>query len=733
MNTEAHKVLGDILKTGIDVHRCAAARAFATIGGPGAVADLIPALLDEDPDVRTDAAQSLSAIGDPAAATQLMENLIGDPEADVKKAALEALIAFGHAPVAPLLRKLAVARTSDIFWDEDEFYNDGWDSWLDFQLIAIRGLASFASEDAVQDILTAMGDEQGQDVSETGVAALSNMGVEGAVALEQLFPISDPRLQRRIAEGVMRAANPHVKGQIDGFLTDPSARIRAIAAGGLKPGDPRLEPLFSDPDAGVRVTVLRRVGHKFSNHVKALIADSSPAVRTEVFRIIAAQADDYRDESTVKLIKKAIKGDTGAAKQAALALIALKGAEAVKGLSHVMTNKKVPLDFRVGAVEALEMAGPSSAPHLLRASADESRRLRLSAMTALAGLAANDPVWPNAAGDGLIGALNGTLIVPSQQVDEKPQTQPEPGPEIAPVIAKPDDEVDNTTPLVAEPGSTLDRILADASPGPDLAGMDAEEDADTPTPVELSAQDERFLELSKQRRMSKRKMPLESDIAPYLDVRRFAATVLGGVANVQVTEQLISVLADEDRELARDALNSLVQHGDTMGTLPQSAYEPLLEIFVRPDAESARVLALRAIGKLSVGAQIVLRESLDDDDPHLRVEAVRGLDHLGIADAQIEAALNDDYIGVAIAAAHSLARNRGEAAAEALIEFAFRNDGTHRRDVGRLLGQYAPVSGMKHLIELAVDEAHLRERLVVIDALAEVIASTTPGEDSKVA
>jgi HEAT repeat protein len=233
-----------------------------------------------------------------------------------------------------------------------------------------------------------------------------------------------------------------------------------------------------------------------------------------------------------------------------------------------------------------------------------------------------------------------------------------------------------------------------------------------------------MLELAKQRKMSKRKMSLESDVAPYLDVRRFAAAVLGGVPNRDVTDQLISVLGDGDKDLAQDALNSLVQHGDTVGSLPAAAQEPLLELYGLTATDSIRVLALRALSRLGDAAVPTLREALTDPDPHIRVEAVRGLDDNGIADASIQAALKDGYIGVGIAAAKSLARHQGAGALEALIEFAFLNDGTHRREVGQMLGLHAPQEALNRLIELASDDTRLRERVVVIDALAEVITAT---------
>ena len=57
------QVLNQILSDGIDVHRCLAAKASGRIGAPAAVQPLIAALLDEDEDVRVDAAEALLEAG----------------------------------------------------------------------------------------------------------------------------------------------------------------------------------------------------------------------------------------------------------------------------------------------------------------------------------------------------------------------------------------------------------------------------------------------------------------------------------------------------------------------------------------------------------------------------------------------------------------------------------------------------------------------------------------------
>lgn len=729
MQPTAQEVLGEILRDGADVHRCAAARALGQIGDAGVAGELIRALLDEDPDVRTDAALALGALGAPSCADALMESLIGDPETDVKKAALAALIEFRHAPVVPLLRKLAVSRTDEIDWDEDEFYSEGWDSWIDLQLMAIHGLAKFGVTEAVLDVLDAMADEMGQDVSEAGVAALATMGQDGAEALAGLYEICDPQLRRRIADAVVHSGNPHTEPLIGAMLADAAPQVRSVVGLGLPSGDPRLVPLFEDPDAGVRSSVVAHAGRENPENIVALIKDADPGVRTEVFKVIAANPGMFPGEDLMAAVQKGIADDPDAARNAALALIALRGPKAIKGLTHAMTNSRIPLEFRVGVIEALKEAGPVSVPHLLKAAGDESRRMRLAALTALVEFAANGPIWPNAAGEGLLAALNGELVLPlEEEGEDDAPTEPEP---IDTTAGEEELEVDETLPLVptldAPAGSTLDAILTGGREKPQT------QTGEEPAPIELSEQDQRFLNLSRQNKLRKRQVSLEADIAPHLDVRRFAASLLGDVPNPEVTANLIALLAGDDTELAEEALNSIALHGEKTGVLPADALGPLHDRLASGKSE-VRVLATRALTFVKDDTvEQTLRAQLDDADPLVRAETVRALGNRGIADEQIEHCLSDGYLGVGIAAAKALARNRGAGAVDALVAFAFLNDGTYRRDIGQLLGTYARDAGIDALIKVLQDTSLRRDWLVAIDALAEIFAQNEQTVELKVA
>ena len=97
------------------------------------------------------------------------------------------------------------------------------------------------------------------------------------------------------------------------------------------------------------------------------------------------------------------------------------------------------------------------------------------------------------------------------------------------------------------------------------------------------------------------------------------------------------------------------------------------------------------------------------------------------------ACLKDKYLGAGIAAAASLARNRGDEVVHELVDFALDHDGTYRRDVGVMLGTYAREAGIKRLLEVLNDDQHRRSWLVALDALAEIFKLPEQAQELKVA
>lgn len=719
MKAKATEKLSEILGEGIDVHRCAAAQALGAIKAPQTASILVKSLLDEDPDVRVDAATALGQFNDLSSAQPLMENLVGDPEADVKVAAIKALTAMRFMPLVPHLKKLAVSRSEEDFaWDEEAFYQDGWDSWVDVQLEAINALGSFGLGEGVAEISSVLDADDSDDIDEACYRALALMGESGASALEARYGVAGLRVRRRIARAVGKSENPHLENLLGDMLKDDSAQIRITGIQASLRESEALVPLFADADETVRAEIVRHAGIKNVPLLWDMINDDSSPVRVEVFKVIAAQPDEFKDKELLKEVKKAIAGEPKAATQAAIALVALIGAKAANGLTHVLGNADIPKDFRIGVIEALQNAGDVSVPAFLQAAGDEDRALRLASMTALAGLAADNKQWPNEAGTGLLSALKGELILPPE-VEEEPEVEKEPAAELPPISDEMAQEIDAELPLKIEPDkpmSTLDAIKANK---PDIPVEEPEE-------IVLTEQEERLVKLAHSHRFSKRKITLNTVVAPHLDVRRFSASLLGGLVQDDVTESLIEALSGEVEDYRDEVLFSLAKHGEATGTLPEAALEPLQALLESPSSET-RVLAVRAYGYLEDDfVEATLEAMLSNQDELVRVEAIHALAHRGIADEGITDALKDSYLGVGIAAARALARIKGAEAVDDLVSFAVANDGTYRREIGRLLGQYAPTAGATALLALLEDTSRKTEWLVAIDALAELFQQPEP-------
>lgn len=731
MKTQSSQKLAEILATGVDVHRCAAARALGEIGLPMAVKPLVAGLLDEDEDVRVDAATALGGMKVPSTAAKLMDNLIGDPEGGVKMAVIKALVAMKYMPVVPILIKLVTSRTEDeIAWDQEAFYTDGWDDWDDVQVAAIEGLGELGVEDAVGTIVEAMNDEEGQDLGAVGLRALARLGEAGAHAVIDQYGAGNARECRQVARAVGQSDNPHLDALRVGMVTDENPEIRELALRNIDKNDPSLGLIFADKDPKVRASVVTHAGLENRELLEQLIIDPSAVVRIEVFKIITANPSLFKSDDTVKSIQTAIKGEPQAAKQAALALIAIKGPKVAKGLVHVLDKPEVPREFRIGVVEALAAAGDVGVEALLKLAADEDRQMRLASLTALSQVAASSKEWPNAAGDGLLLALEGKLVLPPEEEIEPEEEPQEAVPLDAAEIAEIEQEIADSFPLVAEmeepteepvidvaskPLSTLDAIKANKSVAP----------IEAPKEVVLAQDTARMLDLTKVKKFAKRKVTWETAVAPYLDVQQFSARLLGSVVNKDVTAALVSVLTnDRDEKTVEAAMFALAKHGQnaslSAGSLPSSLLAPLQELLTS-EASQTRVLATRVIGWLEDGTiQGVLEGLLDNDDQLVRVEAIQALDHRGTVGAGVIAALDDKYLGAGIAAARALARHYGDEAVDSLVLYALTNDGIYRRDIGKLLGEYAPDAGAKRLLALLNDESEKSRWLVAIDALAEL-------------
>ncbi len=710
-------VLCRILRDGVDVHRCLAARALGRIGDRGAVDGLLEALLDEDEDVRGDAAGALARLADPRAAGPLMENLLGDPSVEVKLKAIEALTGFGHADLVPWLRRMVKGRDADIAWDDNELYQSGWDDSVDVQTKAIEALAAMAVEAAVPDIVSAIDDEFGQDLTEAGFKALARLGEPGAEALAGYLSDGDERRRRRAAAALAGAGSSAVREVAARALGDPSPAVRLAVAEALAardPSDPHLAILFRDPRPDVRRRVVRLCGSRHPDGLATLLDDEVGAVRLAVLEVVA-EAPDLVPTEAVLARARADLGSSAPelAGAAARALAALDPSAMSDHLVALLGDAERPVAARLGALQGLAaVADGPAARALIAVLGDDARQLRLEALAALAAMARASEDWPNACGEALLAALEGELV----PAPEAPEAEQE--------IETPAGQTQQLDHRAVDAGA-VDADADDAFPTSTLAAILGREGArgvasgGAAESVGLSDEDMDFLALVR-RQPRKRRLPVTPPLAPHQDVRRFAARVLGDIARDEVARALAAALGDGDGEVRLAAADSLARVAERIEVLPAEAVEALVE--AQGGAErDLRLFAVRALGAARArGAAGALAARLGDDDSFVRGEAIRALSKLGAPRREIAGLLGDPDSGVCLAAARALAEGGGEAAVERLVEFAFAFEGRHRREAARLLRGVDPEAASARFLEVLEDPGRTRSWQVAIEALEEL-------------
>ncbi len=741
-----HVKLSEIIADGIDVHRCAAASALGRIALPGSGGILQKALLDEDEDVRTDTMTAISQLADPQTAEAVMESFLGDPCPEVKLAAIKTLVKIRHQPIIPYLTKLVVSRDEEIVWDDDAFYEGGWDDWLDVQFACIEALGMLGISDAIPAILEALNDDMGQDVSPIAIVALAKMGDAGFVALDELMKSGDVRMRRRICSELNPGQSKQADAILDKCLDDEEADVRQIAVAKLiesSPEDPRLVSFFEDLNADIRTNVVESIGVKYQGSIMARLNDKEPKVRRAAFRVIAAHPENFEKEGFSEIVAKAIGGNPDVAGDATVAWAALIGEPSAASLGEALENDKQPVAFRLGLIEALALLQNAGFDYLAKAAGDENRQVRINALTAIGSLASQTP-WPNNAGETLLAALNGELVEPPAEEVAGQDTD-----DAKDVVSSDDVVEENTgesdadaTTQNAEDGeldtadgpanlaavSTLDQLInkglrTEAAPDP----------KQQPEEIELSEEDERFIELSKQRRMRKKKISLDVKVAPHQDVRRFSARLFSDLDQEGVVEALVAALGVDDNELKLAVLDSLGCLGEKIGALDGSALNSVLKEVDGGDS-AIGTLAIRCLGWISDDTvDIELMDLLDDDDVHVRQEAIRAL---GIRTKQsqemrdaLSAALKDDYSGVRITAARAIATLNDANSLNELVTLSLGYDGMHRSDVVAMLKSIAPREAGELYLKVLEDESSKRVWRVAIEALGELFAN--PGDSAE--
>lgn len=719
-------VLAGILQEGVDIHRCLAAQAMGKIGDSRAVEPLVAALLDEDEDVRTDAAGALAALADHGATSQLMENLLGDPCTDVKLAAIDALVRLKEPEVIPWLQKLIKGRDEDIAWDDTEFYESGWDDWVDIQVKAILGLAELGIADSIPDFLEAMQDEDAQELSETVFKALTRLGDPGVETLAGFLDDPDELRRRRAIMALSAITNETVSGLLAAALDDPSSMVRLAALQAMAerdPSAPGLPGMMEDDDSEVRAEAVRLCAAANPDRLLVLAGDKDTDVLKAVLGVLIEQPELIEAETLRAVIRpKLDHPDPHLTSVAAMVLAESSPQETEDDLVQILADPKRPVETRIGALRGLSRINSAHAVQsIIGVIADKERPLRVEAMAALAAIARADAAWPNSAGTALLQALKGEWSNQVNAVEDEPEKETPP-----PAETDDDEDTDVTDgdedPDDAIPTSTLNAIMADHPAA--AKAFDLPDEG-----VELTPMDMERLALAS-RIKGKKSLPVVPKVAPHQDIRQFAARVLGDLTEGAVAGALAVAISDEDKDVRHAATDSLARFAGQTKRLPDTAADVLLGVLNDSD-RNVRLAAVRALGfdseKRAVDA---LEGRLEDEDSFVRTEAIRSLSGMGEAAPKIVALLADPDPGVRLAAADAVADTGGEDAVESLVDFAFAFEGYHRREAGRILRRLNPGAANARFLDALEDQDAMRLWPVAIEALEE-LNSTDNSETEK--
>ena len=395
---DAAAVIARHLQSEDEVTRCLAAKALGIIGGNigentgGDIAAdaLVAALMDPDPDVRSDAMEALVACARPRDAAQLRRSLVGDPVQEVKVAALRALARLGDRESIALIRRLAVDRAEDtVNWEDTAGM---WDDWLVVQIAAIEALGALGAAEAVEDLLAARSDEFGQQLDHVVFSALSRIGDRGIAVLTGLLEDDDERVRARALAALSQTSPEILAPMIERFVADTNPEVRSLAVACAAPQSEHAERLaLHDPDAEVRLRALSAFGGQRPDIATAALADADEAVRAAALEQVVARPDlAAGDDLLANVIAWTRTAGARLAGTCAALLPRLAPERAAEPLIALASDPTRPVEARAAALGGLGqvvgkgMAGEGVIEQLRASATDPLRPVRVAALAGLA-------------------------------------------------------------------------------------------------------------------------------------------------------------------------------------------------------------------------------------------------------------------------------------------------------------------------------------------------------------
>lgn len=635
------------LTDGNDVIRTGAVRAAAAIGikDNRVRAALLNSLVDEDPDVRTDAMDALVHCAKPDDAETVRRSLLGDPVREVKDAAIRTLTALKDKNAVSLLRKLAASRAEDeVAWEDD---NDAWDDWLDVQIAAIRALGQLGDTDSIEDILAARDDEAGQMLDGPVFAALAAMGSEGAVWLLSVAQTESGLGRKRALEVLASMQSDLLADYTDVMFNDDAADIRRLALPLLAADDARAEAMvLSDPAPDLRCEALCQFADQRTDlAIKALSDDSQEVQAAALDHLVLPLEDDLQASLATNSIAWTRLGKEKLAVAAAKILPRLAPEQATEPLLDLVRDTARPLEARLAAVAALgELRDASATERLISLMGNETQQVRTVALTQLVARCGDGDTTAMHA---LAMSIDGTLLSPDCAVIEHLS---ESGPDLAMTRA---DGTPRGHLKISRDGDIVEMDLAKEIDATQSTLGALQSDQSTLTAPELA---EDTPEESAPKRRHRR--PVEGPDAVADDLRIVALGIAGGIDDPAIEVAVIEAAESDDDSLRLAAYRALLRQAKA-GFVRDKAVA-LAKVALGDENSAIRSTAADILAT-SPKTAMALSACLEDRDALVRAVSVR---HCATQEQALRALIDTALVVRGAALDKLLTIQDGEIAAE---------------------------------------------------------------------
>ncbi|NVO58412.1 HEAT repeat domain-containing protein [Rhodobacteraceae bacterium B1Z28] len=673
LRDEATRLFSEYAKSEYDVIRLRAIQALTAIGAKSSPA-LVEALLDDDEDVRQDAAQALGALGVKEAAPQLLENLIHDPCGEVKLACVTALAELKAADAAPYLRMLVTGRGEEITWDEDELHQDEWDDWLDAQIASIKALGAMGDEAAIEPIVLALMDEDGQELGDVACEALGRIGQPSVPTLGVFTQSSNRRLRHRALRTIAAIGGDEAEAILRKALSDKDGAIRLLAYEALMPDDPALvDQALTDAIEDIRIAALNRSGFSEPELLDRMMRDPGAKVQLALIERLErdtpiADSDDLRWQ----VLDFLATGQQPEVSAQAFGLLAALAPQLVTDRLNALFSAGVD-DLKAERLQWAIVDALASSPlgeaaeWLQRACRSPFRSVRLKAVASLA-MIVTDENRPH------VNQQQGRELLLSYALAPMPVVAEEEPEETAPktdIAALEEAGLDVSEGGENGPTSSLGAILGHDAIAAEMTQEAEEGDMQPLTPREQAL-------LAKATRHPKRRRVALDDNAEALEreTRLSAIRLLGEVRGMQV--MLAQIAKDPETDIAQQALSALgvsvARHG---AELSQKQLVELITLGLSHTDSGLSLQALKLLQQADLPPQDALRGKLramlKTGDTPFRIDAMHILTKWdGTADVA-RGLLDDVSAPVRQAAMRLMSEIAPDQAGAAIVPFLLAN------------------------------------------------------------